>query len=881
MWSWNRVAVVLMVAGLLFGCPGGDDEGTTPTAEPDGTPTPEVRTPTALPVATSTPTPPRETPATPWGATDTPSALETPWTTGTPGATGTPGMTETPWATETPSVMTTPRVTPTPPASLVDQDGDGYPASVDCDDSVETVNPGAEERCNGVDDDCDGVVDDDPIDPSTYYLDADGDGYGAFLSPVVGCSAPEGHVDNGDDCDDTTAAVYPGAPELCDGVDNDCDQVVDEELAEPMPTWYPDEDGDGYGAVGDGMGSCVAVEGMTLETGDCDDTDPAIYPGATEVCDADVPRDNDCDGEVDEAGAAGSAPWYPDEDEDGYGAESGAVDACSAPDGYVGTNTDCDDTDPTIHPGAPESCDEGEPGGPVDNDCDGEVNEDDAVDAPTWYLDADRDGFGTSDQSISACAAPDGYVADDTDCDDTDEAVHPGAVEVCDGDTPVDNDCNGFVDDNAEGATLLAFDGDGDGFGAAGSFELRCQGVDNDLDCDDDDPSEPRVAEAGADYAGADGSLVHPFPTIQDAVEAAAACVVVLPGTYYEAVDLGDRSLSLVGEAGPGETIIDASGHAAPALTIGAADVAAPLVKGFTILGGEGDYEVTETSYTCGSTSVCLVVDRTYSGGGIYVKNAQPTLENLIVKTNTLPPAEVVADGNDTYYTWSFGGGLCVVDGLVIVDGVDFIDNYADQGGAIYIDETSSVKLYRSRILGNGAGDGGGIAVSGGVLRMANVLSAWNEADEAGGGLVATGANVTAENVTWGFETSTVAAVDMSESGHLVLRNSIVYATAGGSGVVVSLSSTLEASYNDVYGNETSQWGGQDDPTGVNGNISADPLFIDVTENGDPLDDDWHLAAGSPCIDAGDPAPSQTDVDGTRNDMGAYGGPDGDWTGRG
>ena len=74
-------------------------------------------------------------------------------------------------------------------------------------------------------------------------------------------------------------------------------------------------------------------------------------------------------------------------------------------------------------------------------------------------------------------------------------------------------------------------------------------------------------------------------------------------------------------------------------------------------------------------------------------------------------------------------------------------------------------------------------------------------------------------------------------------------------------------------------WDGPDvnDPTGVDGNLALNPLFVAFSDDGDPGNDDFHLQPGSPCIDAGYPDKIVNDVDGTRNDMGAYGGPLGDW----
>ncbi len=161
-----------------------------------------------------------------------------------------------------------------------DLDGDGYGTAAacpdpDCDDSDPYVYPTAPEICNAIDDDCDGDIDE------GYDGDADG---------VSTC---------GGDCDDNNDAIFPGNPEVCDGFDNDCNAVIDDGLNIPGCTlYYQDVDGDGYGV--DAFYQCACeVDGNynTEESGDCDDANPGIYPGAPEICDL---VDNDCDGSVDE-----------------------------------------------------------------------------------------------------------------------------------------------------------------------------------------------------------------------------------------------------------------------------------------------------------------------------------------------------------------------------------------------------------------------------------------------------------------------------------------------------------------------------------------------------------------------------------------------------
>ncbi len=356
----------------------------------------------------------------------------------------------------------------------------GYVADdTDCDDGDAAVNPDATELCDGVDDDCDGAVDEaDAADASTWYRDRDGDGYGAAASSTISCDQPTGYVADATDCDDGDDDIYPSADELCDGADNDCDGDVDEEAVD-ADTWYADADGDGYGDAGSATAACTQPTGTVADDSDCDDGDGAVNPAAGELCNG---IDDDCDGLLDEddPDITGTSTWYADLDGDGYGDAGSATIACSQPTGTVADDSDCDDGDAAVNPGATELCDG------VDGDCDGTVDEDDAADASTWYRDGDSDGYGSASTSTASCDQPSGYVADATDCDDGDDDIYPGADESCDG---VDNDCDGGVDEDSIDADTWYTDGDGDGYGDAGSATVACSQptgtVADATDCDD------------------------------------------------------------------------------------------------------------------------------------------------------------------------------------------------------------------------------------------------------------------------------------------------------------------------------------------------------------------------------------------------------------
>jgi len=178
-----------------------------------------------------------------------------------------------------------------------DLDGDGYQSvacgGTDCNDIDPAVYPGAPEVCDNQDNDCDGLVDESAVDALTWYQDLDGDGFGNAAVTQLACTAPTGYVADASDCDDTNAGTNPVATEVCDGLDNDCDGLVDEQNA---PTWYLDSDGDGWGGTTSAV-ACIAPPDHVANPGDCDDANPAIHPAAIELLDG---IDNNCNGSVDE-----------------------------------------------------------------------------------------------------------------------------------------------------------------------------------------------------------------------------------------------------------------------------------------------------------------------------------------------------------------------------------------------------------------------------------------------------------------------------------------------------------------------------------------------------------------------------------------------------
>ena len=392
-----------------------------------------------------------------------------------------------------------------------DDDADGWAACEDCDDSLALVNPDGLEICNDIDDDCDGLFDDDDSDidlstGSTWYEDSDSDAYGDLGSPTLSCDQPTGFVTDSTDCDDDDGHVHPAASEVCNGVDDDCDTLIDDADStvdlSTGTTWYGDGDTDGYGAASKPLDACLMPTGYVANDDDCNDGAVAINPAALEICDS---IDNDCDALIDDAdpslSSSTGSTWYADADTDGYGSASSTTMACLQPTGYTTDKRDCDDTNIAINPAATEICDD------LDNDCDSKIDDADpnldTTTGSTWYRDADSDAFGSASTTKLACDQPTGYLTDATDCNDGVSAINPAAAEICDS---LDNDCDSKIDDadtslDTSTATKWYEDKDTDGYGITSVYTYACtvpSGYTSVItDCDDTDST---ISPADAEY---------------------------------------------------------------------------------------------------------------------------------------------------------------------------------------------------------------------------------------------------------------------------------------------------------------------------------------------------------------------------------------------
>jgi hypothetical protein len=399
---------------------------------------------------------------------------------------------------------------------LIDVDGDGYfanaenPVDQDCDDLDAAMYPTNTEICDGLDNDCNGDIDDDAEGAIEWFPDRDRDGYGygtPDTEPVLSCVRPDAHATSRDDCNDNDGAIHPNALERCNDLDDNCDLVPDDGVLKDAE-WFLDRDRDGYGG-GEMVGEGCQLDPEWVRTdSDCNDVVDAINPNAREVCDS---ADNDCDGLVDGADpdVSGARTYFIDEDEDGYGNVLGGFVSCTRPDGFVENFDDCNDADDDQNPtttwyidldrdgfGVPgttwphRQC--WQPIGYSINAYDCDDADPESWGTRPWFPDADRDGYGGPQVVGYGCVPRVGWVREPTDCDDRVAVLSPDQQEVCDG---IDNDCDGLTDVNdpdADGVGIFYPDADGDGYGLNFLPILECFApdgyADNADDCNDTNP---------------------------------------------------------------------------------------------------------------------------------------------------------------------------------------------------------------------------------------------------------------------------------------------------------------------------------------------------------------------------------------------------------
>ncbi|MCB9683679.1 MAG: right-handed parallel beta-helix repeat-containing protein [Alphaproteobacteria bacterium] len=490
----------------------------------------------------------------------------------------------------------------------------------------------------------------------SHRLDQDNDG---FENAELG----------GTDCNDLDPAVNPDAPERCDGIDNDCDHLFNEE--DPSlegADWYLDADHDGFGRASVHERSCKdlgatlvempggAIAAWVHDDTDCDDTDATQHPGQE---------------------------WDIDGDGDGWGKriETRRLTQCLRPSGYVvkvpdGEEDDCDDVDAARNPGATEICDG------RDNDCDDlEDGDPDLVGGRVFHDDLDGDGYGVdaADPPICADVVPAYKSPLGGDCDDTDPLVNPDTLE--DWTDDVDQNCDGNMYDQ---------DWDGDLHPPHGA------------DCDDHDPNRftgaPDICDgrwndcATGDVgwtrdAEATGVWFQPFATEDEAVDwshtlSIGGDVLITQrgslwfcgaGPWYGRVQM--RDLFDLRIEGWGDPVLDAEGHGSNILINPAVSIGTATIRGMTLTGG---------------ASSCL---------DVYVSN-------VIVEDSEF--VDCVAAPGGAASTVADGGGARIrAAGMVEIRRSAFHDNHASRGGGAYV-SAPDILIEDSTFVDNTADDDGG-----------------------------------------------------------------------------------------------------------------------------------------------------------------------------
>lgn len=729
-----------------------------------------------------------------------------------------------------------------------DLDGDGFASCTgDCDDANAAIYPTQAEQCNDIDDDCDGSSDE--------GFDQDGDTF-----KTCGSSP---------DCDNANASHYPGAAESCDARDNNCNGVADE----------------GSDSDGDGFGDCAGI--------DCDDANAAVYPGQAETCNE---LDDDCDASIDEDF---------DLDVDGY------ASAC-------GDQLDCDDSNDTINPGRSESC-----GDATDNDCDGQVDESEDVDKDGWTSCGtsggkadcnDRDATvypgapeacNNRDNNCSG-GSGDVYVTKDGTGDYTAiQTALSGTTSTC-SIVVAPGTYKELLDFKGKSIYLRSEEGPNNtfltpptaGIGSIVTFKTSEQrgAILEGFTLQDGGGTSillttpPRTGTAGgavyiytasptlrnnvfySNRATLGGAVFAQLSSLMvddnefqgnTATDYAAAMFLDLCSNFIVRSNRFDQN-STSSSSSRGQGIFQSQFGSAGEISSNSFEGNETLHSGAVVLLGNTDVDVFGNYMTGNETEL--------NGAGIVIGigNAASIFDNEFSGNEAIEGGGALYcyGGTSPPYPTShiFGNVFTQNDGVI-------------NGGGVYLNQNCSIDVYQNVFESNKATGGSGSALGGALLiqdssaRVYNNLFVANQGTK-GGALAVKGASTSAviANNTFYSNTAvtTASAIYLTDSTPLVINNLITFGMNGPMLFAESSGFTIaDILYNDLYGNVSlTNISGL---VGSQGNVSVDPLFIAAEE------DNFRLKSGSPVINAGDPGSGYKDTDGSRNDMGAYGGPLGGW----
>ncbi len=517
----------------------------------------------------------------------------------------------------------------------------------------------------------------------------------------------------------------------------------------------------------------------------------------------------------------GENKYYKDNDGDSYGDPEVTITASSQPTGFVANNTDCDDSDATIYPGATEVC-----GDSIDQDCDGSDKTCDTggdTTVYTFYADSDSDTYGNPNTTTfsNTNSAPAGYVADNTDCDDSDATIHPGATEICnDG---IDQDCDGSDYTTCVGTTTQTYyqDSDGDGYGdssvSVDDTSKPAGYVLDKTDCDDSDatihPGATEICDNGVDNncdGDKDGvNIPNAFATIQEGLDAVTdGCTVfVKAGTYYENLDFKGKSVTLKSVSGAANTIID-GGNKAPVITMNTGEGATTLIDDLTIQNGKGSD---------------LYVDGTLYGGGFLISGASPIITNCIVTNNSADVGAgffIVANSApqlskcdiNTNTAADFGGGIAIkASDNVLIAGCDIKSNLAADGAGVFID-SSTTTISKAMIQLNKANSkGGGICVINSATATITDTDIIDNDAQHGAGVYVNSATATiaTSNIKLNQALNDGGGINSDASSTVTITDSKIRENdAENGGGVYCNSSTVSISRAYINHNTATSWGG-------------------------------------------------------------------------